>query len=72
MSASSQVVASGNAAGITGGASGIPAVDVADLVVAAVDAEQFWILTHEDMRARPAERMERAATQTNPPLLGED
>ena len=49
---------------------GIPALDVADQVVAAVDAEQFWILTHEEMRARPVERMERAATQTNPPLLG--
>ncbi|MGB3735087.1 MAG: SDR family NAD(P)-dependent oxidoreductase [Ilumatobacter sp.] len=49
---------------------GIPAIDVADQVVAAVDAEQFWILTHEEMRARPVERMERAASQTNPPLLG--
>lgn len=51
---------------------GIPATDVADQVVAAVDAGQFWILTHEEMRARPVERMERAATQTNPPLLGEE
>ncbi len=49
---------------------GIPAGDVADQVVAAIDAEQFWILTHEEMRALPVERMERAATQTNPPLLG--
>jgi len=49
---------------------GIPAIEVADQVVAAVDAEQFWILTHEDMRARPVARMERAATQTNPPPLG--
>ena len=51
---------------------GVPALDVADQVVAAVDAEQFWILTHEEMRAGPVERMERAATQTNPPLLGAD
>lgn len=49
---------------------GIPAGDVADAVVAAVDDEQFWILTHEEMRAAPVERMERAATQTNPPLIG--
>jgi len=49
---------------------GIPAIDVADQVVAAVDAGQFWILTHEEMRARPVERMERAATQTNPSMLG--
>ena len=49
---------------------GIPAGDVADQVVAAIDTEQFWILTHEEMRALPVERMERAATQTNPPLLG--
>ncbi len=51
---------------------GIPPSEVADQVVAAVDTEQFWILTHEEMRARPVERMERAATQTNPPLLGEE
>lgn len=49
---------------------GMPATDVADQVVAAVDAERFWILTHEDMRTLPVERMQRAATGTNPPLLG--
>lgn len=49
---------------------GIPASDVADAVVSAVDDGQFWILTHEEMRAVPVERMERAANQTNPPLLG--
>ena len=56
----------------TGVESGIPATEVADQVVAAVDAEKFWILTHEEMRAQPVERMERAATQTNPPLLGSE
>lgn len=49
---------------------GIPAGDVADQMVAAVDAERFWILTHEEMRAQPVERMQRAAAQTNPPRLG--
>lgn len=49
---------------------GIPADDVADAVVDAVDNGQFWILTHEDMRDAPIERMQRAADQTNPPLLG--
>lgn len=47
---------------------GIPAADVADQVVAAIKADRFWILTHEDMRQGPAERMERAATGTNPTL----
>ncbi len=51
---------------------GIPADDVADAVVSAVDAGQFWILTHEEMRALPVERMERAASQSNPPLIGSD
>jgi NAD(P)-dependent dehydrogenase (short-subunit alcohol dehydrogenase family) len=47
---------------------GIPAGDVADQVVAAIKADRFWILTHEDMRQGPAERMQRAATGTNPTL----
>jgi NAD(P)-dependent dehydrogenase (short-subunit alcohol dehydrogenase family) len=46
--------------------SGIPAGDVADQVVDAVKAGRFWILTHEDMREMPVERMQRAAAQTNP------
>jgi len=45
---------------------GIPASDVADAFVSAVDTNQFWILTHEDMRHLPVERMQRAASQTNP------
>ena len=49
---------------------GIPAADVAEQFVAAVDAGQFWILTHEDMRQMPVERMQRAASQTNPPMIG--
>ncbi len=51
---------------------GMPAADVADQFVAAVDSGQFWILTHEDMRERPVERMQRAASQTNPPMIGAD
>lgn len=51
---------------------GIPADDVAAAVVDAVDAGQFWILTHEDSRQPAVERMQRAASQTNPPLIGEN
>ena len=54
----------------SGVAGGIPATDVADQFVDAVDARRFWILTHEDMRELPVERMRGAASQTNPPLLG--
>jgi NAD(P)-dependent dehydrogenase (short-subunit alcohol dehydrogenase family) len=52
---------------------GIPASDVADQVVAAIKARQFWILTHEEMRHMPVERMERAEAGVNPTLnLGQD
>jgi NAD(P)-dependent dehydrogenase (short-subunit alcohol dehydrogenase family) len=54
----------------SGVADGIPAGDVADQLVAAVDTGQFWILTHEDLRSQPVERMQRAAGQTNPPMIG--
>lgn len=49
--------------------SGIPAADVADQVVAAIKAGQFWILTHPEMSQRPVERMQRAADGVNPPLM---
>ena len=49
---------------------GVPADDVAVQVVDAVDARQFWILTHAEMRDAPVERMQRAAQQINPPSLG--
>jgi len=52
----------------TGVETGIPASKVADQVVAAIKADRFWILTHEDMRQGPVERMQRAATGTNPTL----
>ena len=52
----------------TGVETGIPASDVADHVVAAIDAGQFWILTHPDMRQGPVERMQRAADGVNPTL----
>ena len=56
----------------TGVETGIPAAEVADQVVAAIKADRFWILTHDDMRQGPVERMQRAATGTNPtlPVLG--
>lgn len=54
----------------TGVAEGIPANDVADAVVEAVDNSRFWILTHKELSEAPVERMQRAASQTNPPLLG--
>lgn len=46
--------------------SGIDPSIVADEVVAAIHEERFWILTHEDMRQMPVERMLRAAAQENP------
>lgn len=52
----------------TGIDTGIPASEVADQVLAAVEAGQFWILTHEEMRLGPVERMQRAATGVNPTL----
>ena len=45
---------------------GISPDDVATEVVAAIKAEQFWILTHPDFRQVPVERMQRAAAQENP------
>jgi NAD(P)-dependent dehydrogenase (short-subunit alcohol dehydrogenase family) len=52
---------------------GIPASEVADQVVAAIKARRFWILTHEDTREGPVERMQRAAAGVNPVLsLGQD
>lgn len=45
---------------------GIDAADVASAVVDAIRAEQFWILTHADMRHLPVERMGRAERQENP------
>jgi NAD(P)-dependent dehydrogenase (short-subunit alcohol dehydrogenase family) len=56
-----------NEAVAAGVAEGMPASHVATEVVEAVDANRFWILTHADMRELPVERMQRAATQTNPP-----
>lgn len=51
---------------------GIPAMDVAQMVTAAVDGGQFWILTHDDMKQLPVERMERAANGVNPPMIGDN
>jgi NAD(P)-dependent dehydrogenase (short-subunit alcohol dehydrogenase family) len=54
----------------TGVETGIPASDVADAVLDAIVAERFWILTHPEMSHAPVERMERAESQTNPPMFG--
>lgn len=45
---------------------GIDTTVVAGAVVDAIRTEQFWILTHADLRHLPVERMERAARQENP------
>jgi NAD(P)-dependent dehydrogenase (short-subunit alcohol dehydrogenase family) len=55
------------ASGVEGG---MAASGVADQVIAAIEAKQFWILTHEDMRELPVDRMRSASSQTNPALLG--
>ncbi|MEM9747489.1 MAG: SDR family NAD(P)-dependent oxidoreductase [Actinomycetota bacterium] len=49
---------------------GVPADGIATAVVDAVDEGRFWILTHEDMRSAPVERMQRAAAGVNPPVFG--
>jgi NAD(P)-dependent dehydrogenase (short-subunit alcohol dehydrogenase family) len=49
---------------------GMPASELADQVLDAIVAERFWILTHEDMRHAPIERMERAEAQVNPTMFG--
>jgi len=45
---------------------GIDPAIVADEVITAIHEERFWILTHEDMRRLPVERMQRAERQENP------
>jgi NAD(P)-dependent dehydrogenase (short-subunit alcohol dehydrogenase family) len=49
-------------------AEGIAPEAVADMVVSAVREQQFWILTHEEWRHQPVERMQRAADGVNPIL----
>lgn len=45
---------------------GLEASAVADMVHDAVIDERFWILTHDDMKSLPVERMQRAAAGENP------
>jgi NAD(P)-dependent dehydrogenase (short-subunit alcohol dehydrogenase family) len=45
---------------------GLEASEVADMVHDAVVDERFWILTHDDMKSLPVERMQRAAAGENP------
>ena len=54
-------------AGVDGG---IPASTVAAAVVAAIEAQHFWILTHPEMFDGAVARVERAVAQTNPPMFG--
>lgn len=56
----------------TGVATGVPASDIADQVIDAINADRFWILTHPETHQLVVERMERAAAQTNPTLMGAD
>jgi NAD(P)-dependent dehydrogenase (short-subunit alcohol dehydrogenase family) len=56
----------------TGVQTGVAASGIADQVVDAIGASRFWILTHPDTRQLGVERMQRAATQTNPTLPGAD
>ena len=51
------------AAGVSGG---IPASELADQVVAALERGQFWILTHDTTRDAVRTRAELATTATNP------
>ena len=46
----------------------MPTAEVAAHVAEAIANKRFWILTHEDMRTGPVERMQRAAAE-NPSLL---
>ena len=47
-------------------AEGIDVSIIGDQVAEAIKADRFWILTHEDMRHLPVERMQRAERQENP------
>ncbi len=49
-------------------ASGMAPAEVADQVWNAIINNQFWILTHAEMRELPVKRMRRAADQKNPPV----
>lgn len=46
--------------------SGMPADDVAAMVVDAVQAERFWILTHDEMKPFVTERFQKAVDGVNP------
>jgi NAD(P)-dependent dehydrogenase (short-subunit alcohol dehydrogenase family) len=46
--------------------SGTDAADVAAQVLAAIDADRLWVLTHPDMAPLALQRMERAVAQENP------
>jgi hypothetical protein len=42
--------------------------EVAQRVLEAIVTDQFWIVTHDDMRNLPIARMQRASDQINPTL----
>ena len=45
---------------------GIPPADVAGMVVDAIRAGQFWILTHADHAENVLDRFRKAVAQENP------
>ena len=47
---------------------GMDPVHVAEQVIDAIRSDRFWILTHEDSRSAPVQRMQRAANGENPVL----
>jgi NAD(P)-dependent dehydrogenase (short-subunit alcohol dehydrogenase family) len=47
---------------------GMDTAEVAQLVLEAIHNDQFWIVTHDDSRHLPVERMQRASAQSNPTL----
>jgi NAD(P)-dependent dehydrogenase (short-subunit alcohol dehydrogenase family) len=60
-----QLINQALAAGVSGG---IPASDLADQVVAALQRGQFWILTHDSTRQAVRARAELATSARNPSL----
>ncbi|WP_394933651.1 hypothetical protein [uncultured Ilumatobacter sp.] len=61
-----------NDAVASGIAEGIAVDDAAAEVIEAVDANRFWVLADADMCEPPVERMQRATTQTNPPMPSDE
>jgi hemolysin-activating ACP:hemolysin acyltransferase len=50
---------------------GIPTSEVAQQVLDAIQRDQFWVLTHEDMKPAVTVRFDRAIHGVNPPGIGQ-